>query len=90
MPVFVSTHRKVIAVIHLGFRDKQFAIWELRSASGISGSSVTRTLRQLTSLKLVRHTENRFKGRNYEVTRAWDTDVMKVIEIYELAKVLNI
>lgn len=90
MPNFVSTHRKVIAYIHLGFRDKRFAIWEIRDGSAVSGSSVTRTIAKLVDLKLVRHHQSGFKGRNYEVTKAWDADVMKVIEVFELAKVLNL
>jgi len=86
----VSTHRKVIAYIHLGYRDKRFAIWELRAGSGASNSSVTRTLVRLVELKLVKHYATGFKGKNYEVTKSWHPDVMKVIEVFELAKALNI
>ena len=90
MPFFVSTHRKVIAYIHLGFRERPFAIHEVRSGSGVSNSSVTRTMQKLVDLKLLKHSENKHQGRNYEVTRLWDNDVMKVIEVYEYAKVLGI
>ncbi len=89
----MSTHRKVIAYIHLGYQRKPFAIWELREGTLVSTSSVTRTLAKLVDLRLVRHlSKPGFKDRNYEVTKLWhDTgDVMKVIEIYELAKILNI
>ena len=87
---FVAAHRKVIAYIHLGFRDKPFAIAEITKGCGASESSVTRTLRKLVDLRLVRHTPNRFAGRNYEISRVWDKDVMKVIENYELAKIIGI
>lgn len=93
MTVFMSTHRKVIAYIHIAHQNKPFAIWEIRLGTAVSTSSVTRTLAKLVDLRLVRHLNKPgFKDRNYETTKLWhDTgDVMKVIEVYELAKVLNL
>ncbi len=90
--VFQSTHRKVIAYLHILYKQsgKRFAIWEVRHGADVSSSSVTRILKELVELKLVRHYEKGFMGRNYEVTQAWDTDIMKVIEVFELRRVLNL
>lgn len=87
---FLSTHRKVIAYIHIGFQNASFAIWEIREGSGVSNSSVTRVIKKLVDLKLVRHREHGYRGRNYEVTKAWSTDVMTVINTYEYAKALGL
>jgi DNA-binding transcriptional regulator GbsR (MarR family) len=90
MTLLVQAHRKVITYIHLGLLKRRFAIWEIVDGCAVSTSSVTRTLRKLEDLKLVRHAKRGYKGRNYEVSSIWNKDVMKVIEAYEVAKTLDL
>lgn len=87
---FLTTHRKVISCIHIMFRQQRFAIHELHKQTNVSVSSITRTLRKLVELKLVRHHPNSGLDRNYEVSYLWNQDVMKVIEVFEMAKILNL
>lgn len=90
----MQSHRKVIAYIHLvAFRVEKptrFSVKIIEEGSGVSNSSVTRTLRKLVDLKLLRHYDSGFAQRHYQTTNAWPKDVMKVIETYELAKVLKL
>src|SRR5262245_7446484 len=88
--VFVSKHRQVIAFIHLGLRGRPFSIVDIRDGANVSTSSVTRTLKQLVNLRMLRHYCNRYAGRNYECSSQWSDDVMKNIEAFELAKILNL
>ena len=87
---FLTTHRKIISCIHIVYRNHRFALWEIRIATGVSPSSIARTMKQLVRLRLVRHFPNSGQDRNYLTTSLWSQDVMKNIEVFETAKVLNI
>ena len=88
--VFTSAHRKIISVIHLGFQDKRFAVWEIEKVAEVSKSSAAHIMARLVDLRLLKRHRPSYRHRNYETTRQWDHNVMKVIEIYELARMLNI
>lgn len=85
-----STHKKIIRAITTKWGSGEpFAIWEVRDASGCSTSSVTRVVKKLVQLDILRHTVHGFMGRHYRVTYKW-TSVDDVIESYEYAKVLKL
>jgi len=84
-----SNHRIVIRMIDEKFPDGSFAIHEVRDATGVSSSTVTRVLRALVKLRLVRHSPHAFAGKHYRATVRW-THAASVIDTYEYAKALKI
>jgi len=85
-----STHRKVIEAIHSKWLDgKPFAVHEVRDASGVSTSSVRRTLDFLVEIRLVRHSTKASLRRNYRVMASWNDNITENIEAFELAKIME-
>ena len=87
-----STYRKVIATISEKWSDgTPFAIWEVRDASGVSTSSVVRTLKRLRYLQLLYYNESRrsYAKRNFRVTARWLSN-KTVVDQFELARVVGV
>lgn len=85
-----STHRKIIAAIHEGFgAGAPFALRDIVTRSGVSQSSVMRTLVTMRSAHLVVYSPMAYAARHYRVGRNWPKTESEAIEVFELFKVLN-
>ena len=86
-----STHRKVIEFIGKNFQPSNlpFAIWEIRKGTGVSTSSVVRTLGKLVDFSFVIHSDRGYGSRHYRCALRWQT-TRQVIEDFELGKILKI
>lgn len=87
-----SSYRRIIAVIHQNYHggSQPFAVWELRDKTGLSTSTVRRTVEQLVFLKFVDYIKRAYAGRHYKVGEKWPFDLKDVIENYELAYTLGV
>jgi hypothetical protein len=91
MPLTISTHRKIIEAIHQDYAGgRAFALRDLISATGVSSSSVIRTLRLLKILCLVLYSKRANMGRHYRVSSKWPTTLSEAIYNFELAKILRV
>ena len=84
-----AMHRIVIRDIDKRDRAWPFAIWEVAKTTGCSTSSVTRTLRELETIKLISRSNRGYGSRHYRVTLAWN-NVEQVIDDFETARVLRV
>lgn len=88
---YASTHRKVIACIHENWKNGDpFAIHQIVRASGVSNSSVKRTLGYLVYIRHVSKTKKAFAGKFYRVSKTWPRTVTEAISNYETAKMVGI
>jgi hypothetical protein len=86
-----SAHRKIIRAIHENcIKGDPFAIWEIRDLSGVSTSSVRRTMESLVNYNFIIHLKKGFRGRKYRVNFRWPKDVATAIKDYEFGKILEI
>lgn len=84
-----ATHRIVIRDIDARSRALPFAIWEVVKSTGISSSSVTRTLRELEEIGLILRSNRGYRNRYYRKALAWSSADI-VIDDFETARVLRI
>lgn len=86
-----STHRRIIDAIHsYWFSGEPFGIWQVRDTSGVSTSSVIRTVKMLVRLRMLSHSKRAYAGKHYRVTGQWPAKVTDAIDAFEYAKILKI